>query len=227
MSITFADLKSALSVALRDPSSQTFDATATANLANRALAEVGRIMPAQFQEDITPVADQGAYTLRSSVFSGEAIPEIEVARVELWDGTTTPATRRCVIPAASDQPDADTEAGWSNWGGTLAIPRRFITALEGHESDWYYRVWGYSPYPELVNDDDVAAISTDQKWALIAYAKVEAIELMLGDRTVFTQWQTRNGATDMTPAGLMNELNFARDDWRRKSRALQRLRSRI
>jgi hypothetical protein len=227
VSITYADLKTAIAVALRDPSNQTFDAATVGSLANRGLAEVGRVLPDMFQEDITPVADQLAYVLRSGTFSGALVPEIEVARVELWDGSTTPATQRAVLPAAADQPQGDTEAGWANWGGTLTIPRRYAVALEGHEADWYFRVWGYSPYAELANDNDVANVSTDAKFAVIAYAKVEALDLLVSDRNLFTQWQTRSGNSDMSPAGLMNELNFAREDWRRKSRALLRLRARV
>lgn len=226
MSATFAELKTSVSTTLRDPDGKTFDDSALGEIVNVALAEIGRIMPEMFQEDITPVADTLSYVLRSGEFGGVANPEIEVARVELWDGTTTPATRMSVIEPASSG-IADSEAGWVNWGGTLYLPSWVDRVVDGAEDDHLIRVWGYSPYANLTADADVCSVSNDAKYALLAYARLEAIERLIADRNLFTQWQTRSGNTDISPAGLMNEANHVRDDWRRKSRNLLRLRSAV
>lgn len=226
MSTTFGELKTEVSAALRDPDGKTFDTTAVGRLINEGLAEVGRILPVQFQEDIDPVADTLQYTLRNAVF-GEANPDIEVSRVELWDTTTTPNTRFRVIPPASAGRANDSQAGWSNWGGVLFIPTTYFNAISGSEDSYLYRVWGYSPYPAASDDADVIAVSNDGYWAIVAHAQVAALNRLVNDRTLFTQWQTRAGISDISPAGLMNELNFARDEWRRKSKALLRLRSAV
>ena len=52
---TYADLRSAVSRDLRDPDNQTFEDPIVKDLVNAALAQIGRIAPKRFQEDITPV----------------------------------------------------------------------------------------------------------------------------------------------------------------------------
>jgi len=180
-----------------------------------------------FQDDIDPVADALEYTLRSATFAGALIPEIEVSRLELWNSTTTPWTRTMVIPAASAGYAADSQAGWSNWGGSLQLPNWLVNYITGHEDDYTFRVWGYSPYPQMALDADAFDGSPDLVWAVVAYCRVEGLERLVADRDLFSQWQTRTGVTDISPAGLMNHLSQAREDWRRKSRALTRLRAQV
>jgi hypothetical protein len=227
VSTTFGTLKAEVSEALRDPDLKTFDDAAVGRMVNMGIAEVGRLAPAPFQEDITPVADTVEYILRENEFGGEAVPEIEVARLELWDTTTTPNTRSAVIPPASAGYADDSESGWSNWGGTMYIPSWVFSLVDGAEDDYLYRVWGYSPYVQCTDDDDVVGCSDELKWAIVSYCQVEALQRLLAERDLFAQWQTRAGNTDISPAGIMNALNIARDEWRRKSRAITRLRTNV
>lgn len=227
MSTTYGLLIDEVSAAVRDPDGKTFDATTVGSLVQAGLAEVGRIMPIMFQEDITPIADTLSYVLRSDAFSGEANPDIEVARVELWDGSVTPNTRTYVIPPASAGRISDSQVGWSNWGGTLSVPNSVDTMIDGNEDDYLYRVWGYSPHPVPTGEEDVVDVSSDGFWAVVAYAQAEALNRLVNDRSLYTQWQTRSGNTDISPAGLRAELMGARDDWRRRSRSLLRLRASI
>jgi hypothetical protein len=61
---TFATLKTNVSRDLRDTSNITFSTTDVGDLINAALAEIGRIAPRRFQEDITLVADALSYPLQ-------------------------------------------------------------------------------------------------------------------------------------------------------------------
>lgn len=225
MSITFANLKTEVAEAVRDPDGLTFDDAAQGRIVKAALAEVGRVMPEMFQEDITPVADTLEYVLRSDDFGGAAVPEIEVTKVEMWDGDETPSIRYYSIPPGHSEYVNDTQAGWMVWGGRLYLPNWVHTLFDGQEGRFVIRVWGYSPYVEPTADGDIIPISTDAQWALVSYAQAEALQRLLAERDLFTQWQTRSGNTDISPAGLMNMLTGARDEWRRRSRALLRLRS--
>jgi hypothetical protein len=54
---TFAQFKVEVARDLMDPSNLTFSDTVCGDLANAALAEVGRLAPARFQQDITPIAN--------------------------------------------------------------------------------------------------------------------------------------------------------------------------
>jgi hypothetical protein len=222
---TFGDLKTALAGILRDPDNVTeFDLD---YLVNAGLVEVSRIAPVPFQEDITPVADTISYTVRSDYYDAVAQPELELVRVEVWDGSTVPPTRSFVVNSAASGYALDSEVGWTLWNGKLQLPGWVFRIIDGAEDRYYYRLWGYGPYATPTADADVVPLSAEAEQAVLTYARVEALEVLLNDRNMFTQWQARTGATDISPAGLMSELGGAREEWRRKSRSLYRLRAAI
>lgn len=227
MSTTFGVLKTEVSEALRDPSLKTFEDLAVGRLVNMAVAEIGRIAPEQFQEDIAPEADILEYVLRSNEFGGDLTPEIEVSRVELWDTTTTPYTRRYVVPSAASQYTADSEVGWMNWGGTLSLPRRIQQVMSGVEDNYLIRVWGWSPYAEMEDDEDLFSGSTELKWAVVKYAHLAGLRRLVNERELFSQWQTRSGNTDTTLGGLLSDYNATRDEWRRDKHELYRHRTKV
>ena len=217
---TFANLKIAVSRDLRDPSNVTFTAADVGDLINAGLAEVGRIAPQRFQEDLTLVADAMSYTLLSSIF-GLAVPEIEVVSVELWDITKTPsAPVRHIDPA--DNAHADT--GWRVWDGVLQLPRSVPVSVKGSEANYKLRVLGYAPYKPLTVDGTDSGLSNEREWALRAYCRIEALQRLSLERDLFSQWQTRSGNTDVGPAALMNALSLAQAEWNRRARQIAVLR---
>src|SRR4051812_43969175 len=117
---TFLELRTRASSALRDPDGKTFDPAAIGELVNAGLAEVGRFAPERFQEDITPVADTLAYPLRAAVFPN-GVPEVEVVRVELWDGSQTPARFLARLQPADGEYVNASATGWKVWYGTLEL----------------------------------------------------------------------------------------------------------
>lgn len=226
MSITYGALKTRIATVLQDPNARTFTDGLIEELILSALIELGRIAPEQFTEDLTPVANQLTYAVRSAAFSAVAVPEIEVKRVEVWDGSVAPeAFVSRVNPASRELGGQD--SGWYVWGGELTLPTRVVAGLVGYESQYIIRLWGYSPYVLPVADADVIAISSEVEQAAIWFCRLEAIELLLASRDLFTQWQTRSGNTDMSPAALMNQKSIAEQAWARRSRAISRLRSEV
>lgn len=221
---TFATLKVNIARDLRDPGMQTFTTETIGDLANEALAEVGRIAPRRFQVDIVPIANTMSYAILQDDFPAELVPEIEIFRVELWDGTTTPATPIGLVAPAAEGYVNFSQVGWSFWGGNLEIPRWITTYVAGNESSYQLRVWGYAPYPRMDQAEDIVPCSPELEWALRARAKVGALERLVFERDLFTQWQTRSNNSDVSPASLMNSLNLAQEDWRRRSRAIAILR---
>lgn len=175
--------------------------------------------------DIT--VDYTATTSYRRLGSEDAIPEIEVVRVEVWDPTQSPDRFVMSIPPASKQPMSGMDAGWSVWGGILTVPTRIAASMDQYLDQYVYRVWGYSPYLMPVADADVIAVSREVEQAMLWFIRLEAVELLLGSRDLFTQWQTRSGNTDVTPAQLMNQKSMAEQAWTRKSRAIQRLRAEV
>jgi len=227
MSATLLELRTAVRSAVRDPSpGKTFTDSAVTDMVNSGLAEVSLYAPEPYEEAFSfNTLANDTFTLRSVLFGG-ANADISLARVEVWSEEYEPAHRLLTVPAASAGYDADSQSGWTVWGGVLLLPA-YVWSAYAQDPNAYIRVWGYSPYLQLASDSDVAAISPNLKWAVIAYARVEALEMLNADRDLFTQWQTRAGNSDISPAGLMNMLSMARQDWRRRSRAIQRLRTTV
>ena len=222
---TFLQLRTAVSSALRDPDGKTFTTGTTgdvADMVNDAIAEIGRVAPARFREDITPVADTLRYVLRSDEFGGAAIPEIELSRVELWDGTQTPEAYVARLQPADGEYVNDSSTGWKVWDGYLELTNAQEELIDPDVH--LIRVWGYSPYSQLTDDADVVALSTEREKAVKVYCRVEALRRLSVERDLFTQWQTRSNNTDVSPAALMNALAQAEDQWRRAQRNLMVLR---
>lgn len=223
MSTTYGELKTRIATVLLDPSGKTFTSSLLPELAISGLVEVGRIAPAQYTEDLTPVAEQLTYQLGTTLFA-TAEPGIEVSRVEIWDPTATPEALIQPVRAAGAQWDT-ADSGWSLWGGMLTLPTRTVRGLEGYESTYVIRVWGYTPYETPTDDADVLPLSQQAEQAVVKYARVEGLEMLLASRDLFTQWQTRSGNSDISPAGLMNQLSMARADWDKYSKRILVLRS--
>lgn len=220
---TLADLRTSVSRALRDPDNRVFTTNDVTDMVNAALAEIGRIAPARFLEVIDPVENEFNYTLQSTVFD-TATPEIEVSRVEIWDVTTTPYTPRGIVPPASAGYTNYSNTGWALRDGVLELPYSTVKALDGREDDFQIKVWGYRPYAPLSADEDASGLSHEREEALKVYCWMEALRRLNIERDLFTQWQTRAGNSDVSPAGLMNMYSLAREEWRQKARAITVLR---
>lgn len=160
-----------------------------------------------------------------NLVSLQSVPDIEVARVEQWYYDDDEAKFLRLIPSASSQPQMSSAAGWSNWGGDLYLPDRIVGAAD--TSSQFVRVFGYSPYDTLVDDAQSSDLTDELQVAVLQYAEVEALERLVMERDLYTQWQTRAGNSDVSPAGLMNSLNIAREQWRQRSRHLTRLRATV
>ncbi len=221
MSQTYLELRTKIARKLKDPDNATFSDDTVKDMVQAGWAEIGDAAPERFQEDLTPVADATEYTLRSSDFA-DPVDEIEVLKVEVWDGTTNPARPRLYVTPLSAHPMGLTysNAGWTMWGGVLHIPTRVADMISGHEADWTIRVWGYSPWKPLDDDSDEVIIGALREEALVSYCHLEALKSLAADRELFKQWQTRSNNSDITPAGLYNAMNIAEAQWQRKRRQI-------
>jgi len=216
---TYAELVQTVSRRIGDSANETFEEETVKDFIQDGLAEIGRVAPERFQEDIEPLADTLSYALRSADFA-DAVPEIEVYRVEVWDGSVTPQRAVKWLQPMSSHPAglAYSNAGWVLWSGTLELPNRVVDFLipDTH----LIRVWGYSPYPPVSEDADVIPLSNELEQALILYCRTLAYDALLSDRALFTQWQVRSNNADMSPAGLMNVAQIAGEQWRKKAKAI-------
>jgi hypothetical protein len=212
----YSALQTLVSRDLSDPDRQTFDVDAVKDFIQQGLAAIARIAPDQFQEDLTPVAGQTKYPLRSAAFAATLVPEIRVVRVEVWRGT--PSKFAFKIKAKAGQPARDSVAGWEVWAGSLEIPGWIADLILTTD---IIRVWGYSPYPPVSADADVVPLSAELELALRTFCTVEGLRRLTRSRVLFKQWQTRSNNTDVTLGQLNSDLQEADDEWRRLARALK------
>ena len=220
---TYAELQDKVSRALQDPDNNTFDAPAIRDMISSAWADISRVAPQRFQEDVTPTANTLEYQLRADVFP---VPndDIEPMSVEVWDGAVMPPKAVHHVAPQSAHPTglSYSQAGWRFWGGMLYLPNRVADFID---PDYHFiRVWGYSPWQDMDDDADVVPFGKVHEEALVIRCHIEALRRLIGNRTLFTQWQTRSNNTDISIAGLMNEKSQAEEEWRRLSRSIQVLR---
>lgn len=226
MAITYVNLRAKISRTLRDPNNKAFDPNAVNDIIYAALAEISRLAPHQFTEDITLVDNQLSYAVQTLTYSGDTPPEIRVADVEIWDASQTPQQLiLSVVDAAGEYGSADN--GWRVWGGVLTLPTLAVRVAAGYSSTYVLRVRGYGPYVLPVNDTDVVAVSAAGEEGIVRYAWVEGLRRLIANRDLYSQWQAHAGNTDTTLAGLLNNLNVATQDWLHYSRSIARLRSAV
>lgn len=223
MSTTVATFKTRLARLLRDPGGKVFSDDDLLDMINAGLATVGRLAPLQFKETIDPIENTFDYTLQSSVFN-EAVPEIEVERVELWDATTTPSRPIQLLQPASGEYINFSNTGWALRNGTLEVPYSVVYTIGSTPENYAFVVWGYRPYPSVDDDSDYLGVSNEREEAVKVYCWMEGLRRLNTDRDLFTQWQTRPGNSDVTPASLMNMYNIAREEWKQLSRSITVLR---
>lgn len=214
---TFDELAIIVSRALRDPDRKTFLEAEVGDMIQAGLAEVGRISPSRFQQDITPVAGQLEYTLM------QGDPEIEVTRVEVWHIATDTSPVRFITKfrAGGKEYQNHSDVGWRIWNGVLYLTntQEYFLDPEVH----YLRVWGYSPYVATIGGAAMP-VSRELEQAIISYCRVEAFRRLTLDRDLFTQWQTIPNNTDTSPTQMLSALTVAEDDWRRKKREIYLIR---
>lgn len=154
--------------------------------------------------------------------SDDPIDEIEVRRVEVWDGSFTPPRYVARLRPASAEYVNSSQTGWECWGGILYLTNAQESALDPDVD--LIKVWGYSPFLPLQSDSDILTCGAEREQAIKDYCRVLGLRRLVLERDLFTQWQTRTNNTDVSPAALMNGLAQAEEDWRRRSRALLVLR---
>jgi hypothetical protein len=220
---TYVELRDKVSRTLQDPDNTVFEDAIVKDMVAAAFAEVSRVAPWRFTDDIACVEDQLNYQPLADAFP-DPNDDIDILSVELWSGDTPPRPLRQIEPLSAHPMGLTySDAGWSFWGGYLTIPTR-VADMIGSHTEYVLRIRGYAPWPLLVDDADVVPFSSSIEEAVVLVCQIEALRRLINNRALFTQWQTRSNNTDVTPAALMNDLNIAQEEWRRKARAITVLR---
>lgn len=147
---------------------------------------------------------------------------IEPRRVEIWDEDLDPPRMVDLIQPAAGEYEYSTDTGWTFWDGNITIPYRYANAMT--EGQHVIKVYGYAPYDPLTTDAQVTDLTTELEHAVRTFARLEALQRLILDRDLFTQWQTASNNTDVSAAALMNSYAGLNEQWRRTKRELTVLR---
>ncbi len=160
------------------------------------------------------------FRVYSTTTFSDPVDEVEVMAVELRDNSGDRVRSWKHIDPQSAHPWglAYSQAGWRVWGGVLYLPDRVVDLIDPDKHT--IRVWGYSPFPPVVADNDVIPFGADREEALVIYCYVEALRRLIGNRALFTQWQTRSNNSDISFAGLASDFNMAQTEWKRRAGAI-------
>ena len=218
---SLTQLKTDLARDLSDPDSNTFSDAVLGDLINAGLADIGRIAPQPYQEDITVTADTLTYDLASAYFA-EPNRDVEVVRVEVWDETTTPMKFVARLTPAATQYANQSDAGWKVWNGTLYLTNSMEAALVVGQH--LLRVWGYAPYPALTDDTDTVDLPSALEQALREYGQSRGYARLQNSRALFTQWQTASNNSDVSFGQLLSLKSEASQQWERRRRQLYEMR---
>jgi hypothetical protein len=216
---TYLALQQKIAEAIQDPDNDTFTVSTVKSMIDSIQADLSRIAPKRFTEDITPVADTLSYQVLVDDFP-DPNDDIEIMSVEVWDGSATPPRPWRLIEAQSSHPMSlnYSQAGWRFWDGFLYLPNRIVDFID--PDIHVIRVWGYSPWPDMVEDEDTVPFGRQHEEALLRGVYVETMRRLIGNRVLFAQWATRSNNTDITPAYLMNEKAQAQDEWAKLLRGI-------
>lgn len=212
---TFGTLKTQVARDLMDPTNASFSATVVGDLINFGINEVSRICPRNFQEDITPDG-----SLSYEILGGDAVRRTRLHRVEVWLSATATAPLQpyARVPSLRSSLINDSQGGWTVEGGFVVLPYAWSRFLL---TDTYtLRIWGTTPYLQLVNDGDTADLDADLEFAVRECATAEGYDRLLASRALFGQWQTQANNTDMSFGQALQLAERWRQAWKDRRRSL-------
>lgn len=209
---TFDQLAATLARVLRDPNHDTFSLTEIGDMIVAGLTEVGRLAPDRFQQDIQPVAGQLEYPLH-----GTAEAEIEVLKVEVWNIAASPIRYVGKLHSTASEYSNASSVGWRVWNGTLLLSNSQEAFLD--PAVHLLRVWGYAPYTQ-VSGGTAMPVSNELEQAILTYCRLEALRRLIGDRALFTQFQSQSGNLSASPGSLLSDLSLAEENWRRTAKSI-------
>ena len=214
---TLSTLRSDIARDLRDASQTTFAAQDISDFVDAGIAQLGRISPYRFREDITPLLNTLHYVVQSANFSVPD-PNIEVKRVELWNVSTSPETFfRWLTPQAQHYTNTSA-VGWEFFNGTLYLTNDEYNLID--VTRHVIRVQGFAPYPRMTDANATLQFTYELEMALRAFCRMEGLARLVASRDLYAQWQIQSDNTDISPAGLMQMLAASEGEWRHRAHEL-------
>lgn len=208
---TFLELKTALAADLHDTDAKVFTDTDLGAFINKAVAEVSRVAPQQFVEDVTCQADQLSYVLRGGTGNLVANPSFEEG-----DDTIVGATTAVTVATADS---VDLTGGWSINAATAGIyfPKAFALRKTGLYIGYLKPVAAganVSMYQDIPVNPDTVYIISGWHWkqltgGLVNRVRVDSYDasMVLVDTSVF-----QHDTTSAVPVAFSGSYTVPADD---------------
>ena len=197
-------LRAAISRDLHDSDNKVFATDEVNDLINMGIAELNRLAPVEYLDDIALVSDTFTYELDANVE--------EVVRVEVWRDDKYARS----ISSISEQ----SNTGWEFFAHTLMLPTYLM--LDPDEDS--LKVWGYQVRDPLDDDDDVLDSDLDGENVIRSYCQFTCFQRLIASRALFQQWQTQANNADVSATQLLGMASVYAREWRDLRNRVRRLR---
>jgi len=201
---TLADLRTRLSMELRDTGNDTWSVAEVDDLINQGIDALADVYPKEIVQTIG--------TISAGVLSYAASSYSRVYRLDLY---TSAGSYRTEIPHGY----GSANSGWELHGGVIYLPPSYA-----YPTGDTIRAFGYGRYVQLSAATQTTDLASEGIYAVLVFAQSEAYSRLISDRVKFQQWQANSNATDTTALGLAQVATASARRWEAEQRRLRRLR---
>lgn len=202
---TLSDIRTYVSMDLRDPSNVTFSTAEVDDLINQGIDALADVYPREIVSDFATIA--------ASTYSYSAASFSRIYRIDLYNSA---GTFRAELPSGIGE---GANSGWELHGGVVYLPPS-LTYTTGD----VMRAFGYARYTQLSASTQTTDLDQSGMWAVRVFAQSEAYQRLLNDRAKYQQWQTQSNNTDVRLADLDRTSYNLQRRWQAEQRRLRRLR---
>lgn len=204
MTTALSDLRTQLARQLRDTGNATWSTAELDDCINQGIDALADFYPKDIVQTIGTVS-AGVSSYAASSFEN-------IYRVAIY---TSAGSYRYDLPNGI----GTTDSGWEWHNKTLWLPAGW-TFSNGDT----IQAWGYGRYIQLSASTSTTDMDQAGIFAVMAFARAQALENLVNDRAQFQQWQANTNGTDVTELAMLQTARAAWTTFDRQRQRLKRLR---
>lgn len=204
MTTALSDLRTQLARQLRDTSNTTWSVAELDDLINQGIDALADFYPKEIVQTIGTVS-ANTVSYAASSFS-------TIYRIAIY---TSASSYRYDLPGGM----GSTDSGWELHNSIVYLPAGW-TMNNGDT----IQAWGYGRYVQLSASTQTTDMDQSGVWAVLAFARAQALENLVNDRAQFQQWQSNSNGTDVTELAMLQTARAAWTTFDRQRQRLKRLR---
>lgn len=204
MTTTLSDLQTQLARQLHDTSNTTWSVAELTDLINQGIDALADFYPKEIVQTVGTVS-AGVTSYSASSFEN-------IYRVAIY---TSAGSYRYDLPGGLGA----TDSGWELHNKTFYLPAGWTF----NNTDTI-QAWGYGRYVQLSASTSTTDLDQAGIFAVMAFARAQALENLVNDRAQFQQWQSNTNGTDVTELAMLQTARAAWATFDRQRQRLKRLR---